>query len=71
MSAGELAQSTIFLDNHDTPKVPRGKRSDLTESDRDLFASSYGKLLKLLDEADNRQKKHDIGEDIIENIMNA
>ena len=61
----------MLFDNHDTPVVPRGKRSDVTETDRLTFVSSFGDLLKLLDEYDDNQNKGEIGENIIENIIKA
>lgn len=61
----------MLFDREDTPVVPRGKRSDVTETDRLTFVSSFGDLLKLLDETDDNQKKREIGENIIENIINA
>jgi len=70
MSA-EICHSNMLLHDEDTPIVPRGKRSDVTESDRLTFVSSFGDLLKLLDEIDDNQHKGEIGEDIIENIINA
>lgn len=70
MSA-EIFQSNMLLDHHDTPVVPRGKRSDVTETDRLTFVSSFGDLLKLLDEYDDNQNKGEIGENIIEKIINA
>ena len=63
--------SNMLLHHDDTPIVPRGKRSDVTENDRLTFVSSFGDLLKLLDEIDDNQHKGEIGEDIIENIINA
>ena len=61
----------MLLDHDDTPVVPRGKRSDITETDRLTFVSSFGDLLKLLDEYDDNQNKGEIGENIIEKIINA
>lgn len=55
-----------LIDNA-TPTVPRGKRSDITENDRISFVSSYGDLLKLLDEMDN---KENISDDTIEAMIN-
>ena len=61
----------MLFDHNDTPVVPRGKRSDVTETDRLTFVSSFGDLLKLLDEYDDNQNKGEIGENIIEKIINA
>ena len=70
MSA-ELFHSNMLLHHDDTPVIPRGKRSDVSESDRLTFVSSFGDLLKLLDEIDDKQMKNEIGENMIENIINA
>lgn len=32
-----------------TPNAPRGKRSDISENDRELFVKSYKDLLDMLD----------------------
>lgn len=40
-----------------TPTAPRGKRSDITEIDRDLFVLSYKYLLDMLDDNDNDNDK--------------
>jgi hypothetical protein len=40
------------LQNSHTPTAPRGKRSDITDKDRDLFVSSFKELLDMLDNKD-------------------
>ena len=37
-----------------TPTAPRGKRSDISENDRELFVQSYKDLLDMLDILENR-----------------
>jgi len=41
-----------------TPTAPRGKRSDITEKDRDLFVSSFRGLLDILDNNDKENIKN-------------
>jgi hypothetical protein len=67
MSAA-IFHSNMLVHDEDTPIVPRGKLSDVTESDYLTFVSSFGDLLKLLDDIDDNQDNGEIGDDIIENV---
>ena len=55
-----------------TPSVPRGKRSDISESDRELFVKSYKDLLDMLDSLENRNSTdNEAGLAMLDNVSNA
>jgi hypothetical protein len=62
------------LQNSHTPTAPRGKRSDVTDKDRDLFVSSFRELLDMLDNKDKENEYHSANEKgiaMINTVTNA
>lgn len=41
-----------------TPTAPRGKRSDISENDRELFVKSYKDLLDMLDSLETQNTEN-------------
>lgn len=41
-----------------TPNAPRGKRSDISENDRELFVKSYKDLLDMLDSLETQNAEN-------------
>ncbi len=55
-----------------TPTAPRGKRSDISENDRELFVQSYKDLLDMLDILENRNSAdNEAGLVMLDNVSNA
>ena len=81
----EISRCTVsFSDEHfciidsgddndiQTPSAPRGKRSDISESDRELFVKSYKDLLDMLDSLENRNSTdNEAGLAMLDNVSNA
>ena len=60
------------LQNSHTPTAPRGKRSDITDKDRDLFVSSFRELLDMLDNNDKENERaNEKGITMINTVTNA
>ena len=62
------------LQNSHTPTAPRGKRSDITDKDLELFVSSFGELLDMLDsnEKENENERaNEKGISMINTVTNA
>lgn len=62
------------LQNSHTPTAPRGKRSDITDKDLELFVSSFGELLDMLDNNEKENEDHSANEKgiiIINTVTNA
>lgn len=60
------------LQNSHTPTAPRGKRSDITDKDRDLFVSSFRDLLDMLDNNDKENERaNEKGISMINTVTNA
>lgn len=63
--------SSDDIDNQ-TPTAPRGKRSDISENDRELFLDSYKDLLDMLDRLENQTSTdNDAGLAMLDTVSNA